>query len=200
MAWNVEGTYFESCNCVFACPCSVTSFATPATEERCLVVLAYHIDRGAIDGVDVSGHSVAVVVDAPAKMSEGQWRVGLLIDSKASQGQVEKLAGVFSGQMGGPMAALVPLISEVMGVQQHPIEYRDAGHKHHLKIGDDVSIDVEDYIPRGMTEPTRLVGIFHPSNTTLTIARPTSGHIKAFGLEFDTTGKSAFSAQYRWSS
>src|SRR5256885_7449939 len=76
MSWKVEGTYFENCNCNFECPCTVTSFASPGTEDRCTVVLAYHIDRGEIDGVDVGGHSVAVVADAPAKMMDGNWRVG----------------------------------------------------------------------------------------------------------------------------
>jgi len=199
MAWTVEGTYFENCNCDFACPCSVTSFASPATQERCNVLLAFHIERGQIDGVDVGGHSVAVVADAPAKMLDGHWRVGLIIDDKASKQQADKLAGVFGGSMGGPMASLAPLITELLGVEQKPIEYRESGHKHHLKIGGEIEIDVEDYIPEGFSEPTKLVGVFHPSNSTLTIARPTSARIKAFGMEFDNSGKSAFSAPYRWS-
>jgi hypothetical protein len=199
MTWKLEGTYFENCNCTFACPCSVTSFATPATQDRCQVVLAYHIQRGEIDGVDVSGHSVAVVADAPGRMLDGNWRVGLIIDSKASKDQTDKLAGVFSGQMGGPMASLAPLIGEVLGIDQQPIEYSDSGLKHHLKIGGDIAVDVEDYVPEGFSEPTRLVGVFHPSNTTLTIARPTTARVKAFGLEFDNSGKSAFSAPYSWS-
>jgi hypothetical protein len=199
MAWNVEGTYFETCNCVFACPCSVTSFATPATQDRCRVILTYHVNRGEVDGVDVSGRTVAVVADAPAQMLTGNWRVGLLIDDKASKEQADKLAGVFTGQMGGPMAALAPLFGEVLGIEQRPIEFSESGHKHHVKIGGDIAVDVEDYTPQGMSEPTRLVGVFHPSNTTLTVARPTAGQIKAFGLEFETTGKSGFSAPYSWS-
>ena len=199
MSWHVEGTYFENCNCDFACPCSVTSFAAPATGDRCQVILAYHIQRGEIDGTDVSGHSVAVVADAPKKMLDGNWRVGLIIDDKASKEQVTKLGGVFSGQMGGPMAALAPLISEVLGIEQHSVDYKDEGLKHHLKIGSDIAIDVEDYVPEGFKEPTKLVGVFHPSNTTLTIARPTASRIKAFGMEFHNSGKSAFSAPFRWS-
>ena len=199
MSWSVEGTYFETCNCDFACPCSVTSFASPGTEDRCRVILAYHIDKGTIDGVDVGGHSVAVIADAPSRMLDGNWRVGLVIDSKASKEQTDKLAGVFSGQMGGPMASLAPLIGEVLGIEQQPIEFTESGHKHHLKIGRDTAVEVEDYTPQGLAEPTQLVGVFHPSNTTLTIARPTSARIKAFGLDFDTSGKSAFSAPYRWS-
>jgi hypothetical protein len=199
MSWSVEGTYFENCNCDFACPCTVTSFASPGTEDRCQVILNYHIGRGEIDGVDVSGHSVSVVADAPAKMLDGNWRVGLLIDDKASKAQVDKLAGVFSGQMGGPMASLAPLIGEVLGIEQHPIEYHDSGRKHHVKIGSEISVEVEDYTPPGLTEPTKLVGVFHPSNTTVTVARPTESHIKAFGMEFHNSGKSAFSAPFRWS-
>jgi hypothetical protein len=199
MSWQVEGTYFENCNCDFACPCSVTTFVSPGTEERCQVILAYHIERGNIDGVDVGGHSVAVVADAPAQMTDGNWRVGLLIDDKASKEQADKLAGVFSGQMGGPMATLAPLIGEVLGIEQKPIEFNESGHKHHLRIGGDVDIEVEDFIPQGMSEPTKLVGVGHPSNTTLTVARPTTSRIKAFGMEFHNDGKSAFSAPYRWS-
>jgi hypothetical protein len=199
MSWSVEGTYFENCNCTFACPCTVTTFATPATQERCQVVLAFHVSRGQIDGTDVSGRSVAVVADAPAQMLDGNWRVGLLIDDKASKDQVDKLAGVFSGQMGGPMAALAPLIGEVLGIEQKPIDFKDAGHKHHLKIGGEIEIEVEDFVPEGMSEPTKLVGVGHPANSTLTIARPTQSRIKAFGMEFHNGGKSAFSAPYRWS-
>lgn len=199
MSWNVEGTYFENCNCDFACQCSVTSFASPASQERCQVIINWHIAKGEIDGVDVSGHSVSVVADAPGRMLDGNWRVGLLIDDTASKEQTDKLAGVFSGAMGGPMAALAPLIGEVLGVEQHPIEFHDNGHKHRVKIGHDISVEVEDYTPEGLDKPTQLVNVFHPSNTTLTIARPTESRIKAFGMEFHNSGKSAFSAPFRWS-
>ena len=60
-------------------------------------------------------------------------------------------------------------------------------------------LGIEDYTPEGLPEPTKLVGVFHPSNTTLTIARSTESRIKAFGMEFHNSGKSAFSAPFRWS-
>ncbi|HEY2599819.1 MAG TPA: DUF1326 domain-containing protein [Candidatus Dormibacteraeota bacterium] len=199
MAWKIEGTYFESCNCSFACPCSVTSFGAPATQDRCRVILNYHIQNGKIDGVDVSGHNVSLVADAPAKMLDGGWQLGLIIDDKASKEQMDKLAGVFSGAMGGPMAGLAPLVGKVLGVEQQPIEFHEKGGHHGVKIGSDIHVEVDDYTPEGLTEPTQLVNVFHPSNTTLTVARPAEGHIKAFGLEFETSGRSAFSAPFRWS-
>ena len=199
MAWKIEGTYFENCNCDWVCPCSVTSFALPATGDRCNVILNYHVKSGQVDGVDVSGRSVSIVADAPKNMLEGNWRVGVIIDDKASKEQVDKLAGVFSGQMGGPMAALSPLIGEVLGVEQQPIDYKDDGHRHTVRIGHDIAVDVEDFTAEGLSETTKLSGVAHPSNSTLTIARPTSSRIKAFGMDFKNEGKSAFSAPFRWS-
>jgi hypothetical protein len=47
-------------------------------------------------------------------------------------------------------------------------------------------------------EPTRLVGVFHPSNSTLTIAKPARSRISAFGMEFENAGRSVFSAPFTW--
>jgi hypothetical protein len=198
MAWKIEGTYFENCNCDWVCPCTVTSFALPATGDRCQVILNYHVTRGEVDGVDVSGRSVSVVADAPKKMLDGGWRVGLIIDDKASKEQADKLTGVFAGQAGGPMANLAPLIGELLGIERLPIEYSDKGKHHSIKIGDDVAIEVEDFAAQEGGETTKLTGVFHPSNSTLTIARPSASKIKSFGMEFKNAGKSAFSAPFNW--
>jgi hypothetical protein len=199
MSWKLDGTYFENCNCQFACPCSVTSFASPGTEERCQVVLTYHVDRGEIDGVDVSGLTVALVADTPPQMVQGGWRLGLIIDEKASDQQAEKLGAVFGGQAGGPIGNLAPLVGEVLGMERARIEYHNGGRRHSVKIGGDIEIEVEDYVPDGQPEPSRLQGINHPSGSTITIARPTRSRIKAFGMEFHNEGRSAFSAPFSWS-
>jgi len=199
MSWKLDGTYFENCNCEFACPCSVTSFVSPGTEDRCQAVLVYHVDRGEIDGVDVSGLSVALVADTPPQMIQGNWRLGLIIDQKASDQQADKLGTVFGGQAGGPIANLAPLVGEMLGIERAPIDYRNGGRQHSVRIGGDIEIDVEDFVPQGMSEPSRLQGVAHPSNTTITIARPTRSRIKAFGMEFHSEGRSAFSAPFSWS-
>jgi len=198
MAWALEGTYFENCNCEWVCPCTVTSLTAPATQDRCQVVLVYHVDRGDVDGVDVGGLSVAVVGDTPRMMTDGNWNLGLIVDERASQQQTDALAGVFSGQLGGPMAALAPLVGNILGIERAPIEYRDDGRRHSAHIGDGVAIEVEDFVPQGLPEPTRLEGVFHPSNTTLTVAKPVSSRIEAFGMTFHNEGRSAFSAPFTW--
>src|SRR5712691_6702794 len=102
MAWKVEGRYFENCPCDVLCPCTA-SLTLGADTERCTPALVFHIDSGDVDGVDVSELNVIAVGDTPRVMSEGNWRLGVILDAAASVEQAEKLGAVFSGQLGGPM-------------------------------------------------------------------------------------------------
>ncbi len=121
MAWNVKGTYVETCSCDLFCPCNV-SLAHGATYDYCRVTLVFNITEGEIDGTQVGGLKVAAIADTPKVMTDGNWKLGLFIDENASDEQAEKLTGVFTGQMGGPMAALGPLIGEMLGIERVPIE------------------------------------------------------------------------------
>jgi hypothetical protein len=132
-------------------------------------------------------------------MSDGNWRLGVFIDAAASDAQAEKLGAVFGGQLGGPMEALGPLVSENLGVERAPIEVREDGLRHSVRIGDSIDFEVEDVVPFGVEtgEPARITGIFHPAGSELTIAKATRSDISAFGIEFE--GKSAFSASpFSW--
>lgn len=172
----------------------------PADQERCRAVLVFHVDSGWIEGVDVSGLTVAVLADTPRVMADGGWRVGLFMDEAASREQAGMLEAVFSGQMGGPMALLVPLIGEMLGVEAAAIEYTDDGRHHRVKIGNFAEIEVEDFVPPQTPEGevSKLTGVFHPANSTLTIARATSSRVSAFGLEFSNAEKNAHSAPFSW--
>src|SRR5919198_1191939 len=94
---------------------------------------------------------------------------------------------VFSGQLGGPMEALGPLIGEMLGVERAPIEVREDGLSHSVKIGDAIDFEVEDIVPFGVEtgEPARLAGIFHPAGSELTISRATRSNINAFGIQYE---------------
>ncbi|MEA2196342.1 MAG: hypothetical protein QOJ25_393 [Solirubrobacteraceae bacterium] len=198
MSWNVEGSYFETCSCDLVCPCT-SSLALGATGDRCKVTLVFHIKHGEIEGTDVGGLTVAAVADTPKVMSEGNWRLGVFIDAAASDDQAEKLGGVFSGALGGPMAALGGLIGENLGVERAPIEVSEDGLRHSVRIGDAIDFEVEDVVSFGSEtgEPVRLTGIFHPAGPELTVAHATRSKIDAFGIQYD--GNSAFSAsKFAW--
>jgi hypothetical protein len=131
-------------------------------------------------------------------MTDGNWRLGTVIDGTASDEQAEKLQGVFSGELGGPMAALGPLIGENLGVQRAPIEVRDDGVQHSVRIGA-TGFDVEDVVPFGVEtgEPARVTGIFHPAGSEFRVAKAKSADISLFGIQYQ--GKSGLSsAQFSW--
>lgn len=195
MSWKLEGSYFESCSCDVICPCTA-SLALGATNDYCKATLVFHVKDGDVDGVDVSGLTVAAVAETPKVMSEGNWRMGVFIDAAASDDQAEALGGVFSGALGGPMEALGPLVGENLGVQRAAIEVREDGLTHSVKIGDAVDIELEDVVSFGVEsgEPARITGIFHPVGPELTIAKATRASIDAFGIQYE--GKAAFSSSH----
>jgi hypothetical protein len=164
-----------------------------------MVVLAFNVVKGNIEGVDVSGLNVIVVADAPGQMTAGNWRVGVVMDAAASQKQADALGAVFGGQKGGPMGALAPLIGTMLGVESAPIQYSSSGTHHRVKAGNLIDMEVEDFVPQGMTAPTKLVGVGHPVASTLTVARAKSSQFKCFGLDFSNTGKNGHAAPFAWS-
>ena len=199
MAWSIQGDYFENCSCEVPCPCTV-SLDMGADYDRCNAVLVFHVESGEVEGVDVSGTTVVGVVDSPKVMSEGNWRLGVLVSDDASDEQAEKLGAVFGGQLGGPMEALGPLVGENLGVERVPMKFsRDDGTRR-LEVGDG-QVGAKDVVPFGVEsgEPAKLVGVFHPAGNTLTIAQSDSTELSVFGIDFAANGKSAFSNQFSWS-
>ena len=198
MAWNLKGSYVETCSCELMCPCNL-SFDHGATYDFCRVTLVFNIREGDVDGTDIVGVKVALVADTPKIMTEGNWKVGVFVDEQATDEQVEKLVGVFSGQLGGPMAALAPLIGEMLGVERAPIEVTDDGVRHTVRIGDAIEFEVEDIVPLGVEtgEPVRFDGMFHPVGSNLTMAEAKRSRISAFGMEYE--GKTGLStAEFSW--
>src|SRR6266849_2415389 len=54
MAWNLEGMFYENCSCSAICPCTWSNLAHRATRDYCRFALAFRVDSGDIEGVDVS--------------------------------------------------------------------------------------------------------------------------------------------------
>jgi hypothetical protein len=197
MSWSLKGEYVETCSCELMCPCNL-SLDHGATYDFCRVTLVFDIGEGMVDGTDVSGRTVALVADTPKVMTEGNWRVGVFVDDGAGDEQFERLVQVFSGQLGGPMAGLAPLIGQMLGVERAPIEVVHDGLRHSVRIGNAVDFEIEDVVPFGVEsgEPVRFSGMFHPVGSDLTMAEATRSSIDAFGISYEgKTGlsKSGFS-------
>jgi hypothetical protein len=198
MSWNLKGSYVETCSCELMCPCNL-SFDHGATYDFCRVTLVFAIHEGEIDGTAIGGRTVAVIADTPKVMTEGNWRLGVFIDDEATDEQADKLVQVFSGQLGGPMAALAPLVGEILGVERARIEVVDDGLRHSVRVGDVIDFEIEDIVPFGVEtgKPVRFDGMFHPVGSDLTMAEAKRSQIDAFGISYE--GKTGLSkSEFSW--
>ena len=100
MSWNLKGSYVETCSCDLICPCNAT-FDHGATYDFCRALLVFNIREGEIEGTDIAGLKVAAIADTPKVMTDGNWRLGMFIDERATDEQAGKLTQVFGGQLGG---------------------------------------------------------------------------------------------------
>jgi hypothetical protein len=142
MAYHLEGKLLEVCDCNVLCPCWIGENADNGT---CDAVVAYHIDKGTVDGTDVSGLSVALLCHIPGNILQGNWSVGLVVDDKASPQQQEALVNVWSGKLAGPVADLAKLVGQVVTLQRAPISFAVNEGRGKLEIGDLVEAEMSPY-------------------------------------------------------
>jgi hypothetical protein len=133
--YEIEGRLLEVCTCDVLCPCWV---GEDADGGSCDSSLAWKVDRGTIEGVDVSGMTVALSVFIPGNVLAGDWKAAVYVDDRTTPAQEEALLKVFTGQLGGAIADLAGLIGEVVSVERARIGFDVDGGTGTLRIGDDV--------------------------------------------------------------
>jgi len=198
MSWNLSGRYVETCSCELMCPCNLT-FDHGATYDYCRATLCFDIEQGEIEGTDVGGLKFVAIVDSPKVMTEGNWKLGAFVDANASDEQADKLVKVFTGQLGGPMEGLAPLVGEVLGIERATIEIEHDGNNHSVRVGDDIDFEIEDIVPFGVEDghTVKFDGGFHPVAPDLTMSEARRSKISAFGIEYE--GKTGIShANFSW--
>jgi hypothetical protein len=132
MPYHLEGSLLELCTCGAYCPCR------PAGQPdggECEAANAWHIDRGTIDGTDVSGLSLVALSHVHGHVLEGR-PVVYFVDDRASDEQQQALMNVWSGKLGGPVADLAELIGEVAGVERAAITFQPDGGQGSLRVGE----------------------------------------------------------------
>jgi hypothetical protein len=116
---------------------------SPPTSGECTALLAWHIDHGQFGEINLDGFNTALAAYSPGHMLETKWKVALYVDQRANQGQRDALTQIFSGQAGGHLAGLAPLIGEVMGVRTAAIEYQAEGKRRSMRLGDFADAEIE---------------------------------------------------------
>ncbi|MGI9659167.1 MAG: DUF1326 domain-containing protein [Gaiellaceae bacterium] len=201
MAWKLEGDYFENCSCDILCPCLTSYMQEPADTERCLVPLVCRVDDGNLDDVRLDGLCFIMVVDSPAIMAEGNWRLALYIDERATPEQQEALGQILSGDLGGVPGVLAPLIGEVLGTKLVPITYVIDGHNRRVEVPGIMEFEVEGVVSPETGEVLEILNTLHPMGTNLPITKSVKGVYDDadYDFAFDNTGKNGHYRAFSWS-
>ena len=112
--------------------------------------------------------------------------------------QAERLSQVFSGQLGGPMAGLAPLITDFVGVERLPVSVENNGKDHHIVVGNALDLQLSKEIT-GDGDPVQLTNIvIHPAGPTLDVAIANNVSNSVFGIDWSGDGLSGFANPYSW--
>lgn len=164
--WSASGTLLESCTCAVPCTCNFGE--GPSPHSYCHAVFAYRIDKGAWNGVDLSG----LVVGGADGPNGG---AGFL-DNHATTAQkpaLENLGRAIFAQ-GGPAGGPRSWVSA-------PITHLVQGNNLRLAFGSLGGFSARVIIGRDGKSP-----VVVENNTVWPIARAIKG--KALPLQFETPG------------
>jgi hypothetical protein len=200
--WQVSGEYFEACSCDSVCPCPTSGLAARPTKGFCDAGLVFQVQRGRYGSTTLDGLSFAVLLHTPGPMIQGNWTVGLVLDERASKDQREALTTIASGQGGGPMAALGPLIGTFAGAEAKPIKIESSGMRRSVSIPGVLDLMVEGIPGANQGEPIYLDNVGHPAASRLALAKASRSHMHAFGINWDETSgrNNGHFAPFSWKS
>jgi hypothetical protein len=203
ITWRISGDYFENCNCDVLCPCVASPLgplAAQPTGGACEAPLAFHIDSGAYGDVQLEGLNAVVILRTPGPMGAGNGSVALYIDERGDDRQREALTAIFSGQAGGPMGALAPLVTEILGVKAVPISFNQTNRHRSAEVPGIMQLAVSATPGVNPDDETWLTNAHPLFPDKIAVASGDSGSVyEDYGFAWDNSGKNGFYAPFTWS-
>ena len=196
--WSLQGEYLESCNCEVLCPCGIPGSPQLPTEGHCDMALAFHIEDGALNGVDLSGLGFVVVMYTPGKMTEPDWTTALYVDEQATQQQRDQLGKILSGEIGGPMERFMALTANFLGTKYVPITFKTDDRKRTVSIPSVLEFNVEAIVRPGQSQPMRLEN-WRPWAPSLVMSKGSGKNTyDDHQMSWDNNGKNGYYASFQW--
>jgi len=182
--WKIAGEHLAACSCkVSPCPC--TAAGGNPTEGKCKAYDVFSITQGNYGELDLSGVKVAMVLEFPGYILDGNWRIGLVVDEGASDAQVEAVGTIMGGQAGGQFAEFAKLVADNLGVSRAQITYdrAEGSETGSIKAGN----THYEYTPlQGPGGRTQLLHGALAFRDKIFPGKSQGGHIDELGIQTDT--------------
>jgi len=196
MGYHVEGRLLEVCTCNTLCPCWV---GEDPDLGYCDGILGWHVDKGNIEGTDVSGRTLVMLCHIPGNILKGNWSVRVYVDQNATEKQKEELLKVWSGKLGGPIADMAKLVGEIVSVEKVPITFDIKGASGTIKVGDNIEAKLSPF--KGATGKD--TALYDTIFTTIPgspahVGKASYYRAKVPGFDIDLKGHNAVSGSFRF--
>jgi hypothetical protein len=131
--WQMTGQGYEFCNCDFGCGCNFGGFPN-SKDGSCRALVGFRVTRGSCGDTDLGGVKGAGIFVWPKAIHEGQGKAVFIVDPATTDKQVEALAQIFTGKLGGLPWELLGPTFEVVGLQKATITIEGSGRKSTFRI------------------------------------------------------------------
>ncbi len=201
--WRIEGDYLESCNCDVVCPCLVNGVGNnkvPATDGHCDLFLAYTIDKGHYEDIDLAGVNFVLACYSPGPlMLVENWSIAYYVDETATEQQFDALEKILTGKAGGTPVALTDCMEVNLGFKRArvTIEVRDR----ELYAAVDGVGECTVKAIKGMHDDSVVeLKNIHPQTQGGDCVQCLTGQMwyRDHGYSFNNTGRSGLYARYIW--
>ena len=197
--WRIKGELFMNCSCDVFCPCVVSLGKHPPTEDDCRTWMAIVIDEGHFEGEDLSGLNIGLLVEIPGRMAEGDWRVAVYVDEKATQKAYNGILKILSGEAGGTTGLFTFLVSTILGAERAPVQVMREGNRRGLYIGKYIQGEIELLEGADKDHPVMISNSKYWMGPDVFAARGLKSKVRDYGRVWDFSGKSAELCYIDWS-
>ena len=125
-SWRLKGIGYEFCNCQPGCTCNFNGFPT-SPDGSCKAAVANRITEGNCGDVDLSGVTALMIIDWPKAIHDGNGKAVFVVPPEVSDQQLDALAQIYTGKLGGMPWAILGTTYEVAGVVRADVDLDDDG-------------------------------------------------------------------------
>ena len=199
--WRMQGEVMEACNCNLTCPCN---FGGDPTQLPCEAVLGWRIRDGNYGNTRLDNLNFVMFLSIPGKLFDGGWTLGVYLDQRANEAQMEALGTILTGQAGGWFGAVSGLIATALPAKQVPINFETVNGEHRVTVPGLLNVGTER-IPNPMpgeppldTKVNDLVVPFYNEGPA-SVRRSSAFSLTDPTLSFQHPGLSALSGRFDYS-
>ena len=194
LSWQIEGSYYEACNCAAICPCRRQNGVRGgrSTDGFCDFLLSWNILTGHAGPIDLSGLALCLAGNYNDDVDGQPWSVIIYVDERADKQQAEALSDIFQGKYGGNNA-FTGEIAEVLAIRAAMIELDHTAGSERIKIAEIGGADVVKPVDFDGIVSCGIPGHDHPGRENIS-----SIHLKDGPFDWAYDERCGFSTDFKY--